>query len=224
MTESWEYGEAAAPEDRSAPDVTRFPWPPPEGDSALTAFGETWRSATFDPAAFFARVPRNGGTGAALVYYLVLVLLVAGAGLFWESLALFGGLDQTALGAELGMDAVSPLVGFLLTPFFLLVMLFVSAGITHGLLALFGGARHGFGTTLRVFSYAYSPGLFGAIPLLGGLVGSIWMVVLLVVGLREAQEADGWKAAVAVLLPVALLLVFMVLVFMLALATAASVL
>lgn len=224
MTESWEYGEAAAREDRSAPGVTRLPWPPLEGDSALTSFGETWRSATFDPSTFFARIPRNGGTGAALVYYLVLVLLVAGAGLFWESLALFGGLDQTALGAELGMDAVSPLVGFLLTPFFLLVMLFVSAGVTHGLLALFSGAHHGFGTTLRTFSYAYSPGLFGAVPILGSFVGSIWMVVLLVIGLREAQETDGWKAAVAVLLPVALLLVFMVLVFMLALATAASLL
>ncbi len=246
MTQTWEYGEAAGPEDTDAADPgdaasgpgdsasdpggpasapgPRFPWPPSEDGSAVDAFGETWRAATFDPGSFFARVPRDRVIGPALLYYLLLVVLVAGAGLFWESLSLFGGIGDTALGAEMGMETVSPLVGFLLTPFILLVMLFVSAGMAHVLLAIFRGAHHGFGTTLRVFCYAYSPGIFGVIPILGGLVGSIWMVVLLVIGLREAHETTGWKAALAVLLPVFLFLTLMVLAFLLVAATAATLL
>lgn len=212
MNEQWEYGEAAA----SPSGAVDFPWPPAEGDSILAAFGQTWRGATFDPSAFFRRVPRDRGTGPALLYYLIIGVLVAGVGLFWESLSLFTGqVEDSALAAEMGFEAISPLTGFLLTPAILVVVLYMSAGITHVVLAVLGGARHGFGTTLRVFCYAYSPGLFGIVPILGGIVGSVWMVVLLIIGLREAHQADGWKAAVAVLLPFALLmgLMFMALLF-----------
>lgn len=211
MTESWEYGAAAGEVD--AGDANNgeggsrrgFPWPPSEDEPILGSFAETWKRSTFEPGTFFDRVPRTGGTGAAIVYYLVLVVVVAGASLFWDSLALFGApLDETAL--DMGMDSISPIVSFLLTPGILLVMLFVSAAITHGILSLFNGGRHGFGTTVRVFCYAYSPGLFGVVPLLGGLVGSVWMVVLLIIGLREAHETETWKSAVSVLLPFLLLL------------------
>lgn len=211
MTEHWEYGaaagEAGAGEagDAGSAAGRGFPWPPSEHDSILASFAETWKRSTFEPGTFFDRVPRTRGTGAAVLYYLVLVLVVAGASLFWDSLALFGApLDDATFG--MGMESISPIVSFLLTPGILLVMLFLSAAITHGILSLFDGARHGFGTTVRVFCYAYSPGLFGVVPLLGGLVGSIWMVVLLIIGLREAHETDGWKSAVAVLLPFFLLL------------------
>lgn len=206
-------------------DAGRFPWPPTEDEAPLAAFGETWKSATFEPGRFFGRVPRQAGTGAALVYYLVLVLVVAGATLFWESLSLFiGPLEDSGLGGEMGFEAVSPLVGFLLTPVILLVMLFLSAAVTHGFLSLFNAGRHGFGTTLRVFCYAYSPGLFGVIPLIGGVLGSVWMIVLLIIGLRGAHETEGWKAALAVLLPFALLLGTMILAFMMLLATGAALL
>lgn len=218
MTETWEYGEVAE-EERPG----RFPWPPGEDDSVLARFGETWRSATFDPGRFFARVPRDGGTGAALLYYLVVGVLVAGATLFWDALSLqTGTFSQSGLAAELGVQAVSPVVRFFFAPLVLLVTLFVGAAVSHMILSLFDGTRHGFGTTVRVFAYAYSPGLFGVIPLLGGLVGSFWMLVLLIIGLREAQDTAGWKAAVAVLLPFVLLLgLFMVALLMLAAAGAA---
>lgn len=221
MSEMWEYGEAAG---EASPDGG-FPWPPSDERPALASFGVTWQAATFDPGSFFRRVPRDGGTGAALLYYLVLVLIVAGASLFWDSLALFtGGFEDSVMAAEMGLDAVSPVVTFLLTPAILLGLLVVSAAITHGLLSLFDGTRHGFGTTLRVFSYAYSPGLFGIIPFVGGVLGAIWMLVLLMVGLREAHETDGWKTAVAVLLPFALLVGFMVLALLMVFAAGAALL
>ncbi len=216
MTEPWEYGDAAA-------ETPSFPWPPGESDSIAARFGETWRSATFDPAAFFRRVPRDEGTGAAVLYYLVIGVLVAGAALFWESLALHSG-TRGDLAAELGIQPMNPAVGFLLTPAILLGMLFVAAAVTHMLLSLFDGVRHGFGTTIRVFAYAYSPGLFGVVPWVGGLVGSIWMLVLLVIGLREAHEIDGWKAALAILLPLLLLAGLMVFSFLMLMAAGATLL
>lgn len=201
MSETWEYGEAAEPDDPHA-----FPWPPGETDSPLTAFADTWKAATFDPASFFARVPRDGGTGAAVAYFLVIAVLVAGATLFWQSLSLFAGATGSdRIAAEMGVQPLSPVVSFLLSPVIQLIMLGVGAAVTHMILSLFDGTRSGFGTSIRVFCYAYSPALFGVVPAIGGLVGSVWMLVLLIIGLREAHETAGWKPAVAVLLPFLLL-------------------
>lgn len=200
MRETWEYADDPTPAPANA--ATPFPWPPPENGPILAALGTTWKGATFDPARFFARTPRNEGTGAALVYYLALGILVAGTTLFWNSLDIMG----RRAGAESvlpGLVQISPLVQFLLAPALLLTALFVSAGVVHVLLLIFDGASNGFATTLRVFCYAYSPALFGIVPVPGALIGSIWSVVLAIIGLREAHEAAAWKPAVAVLVPVA---------------------
>lgn len=222
MSEIWEYGGEAGgasdePSERQVGDRPtgtappdggeRFPWPPPEDGSILASLAETWKSATFDPGRFFARIPREGGTGAAILYYLGIGLLVAGASLFWDVLGQVATAGtRGTLATELGLGSVQPVTAFLLSPIVLMVALFLSAAVVHGLLALFDGARHSFGTTVRVFCYAYSPMIFGVIPLLGALVGTAWMLVLTIIGLREAHQTDGWKPVVAVLLPFVLML------------------
>jgi hypothetical protein len=217
MSETWEYGEAAP--------TDTFPWPPPEDGAVLAAFGQTWKSATFDPGTFFRLVPRDRGTGAAVLFYLALGILVAGATLFWNTMAWFtDGTDGTGLASQLGMDALNPVVSFLLAPLILIFSLFLSAGVVHLLLKLFDGAQHGFGTTLRVLCYAYSPMIFGIIPVLGSIVGGVWMLVLLIIGLREAHEADGWKAVLAVLLPFVLAMGFLLFLIFVVLATGAALL
>ena len=214
--ETWSYGEVAEP--------GGFPWPPPEDGAVLASFGETWKSATFDPGSFFGRMPARGGTGAAILYYLVLGILLAGVNLFWNMTGVFTAGADEALAAELGIGSMDPIIGFLLSPLVLLFALLVSAGICHVLLLMFGGARNGFGTTIRVFCFAYSPMAFGVVPFLGALVGTIWMVVLSIIGLREAHQADGWKAALAVLLPFVLALGMLILAVLFFAAAAAAIL
>ena len=48
-------------------------------------------------------------------------------------------------------------------------------------------------------------------PLVGTVVGAIWSVVLTIAGLRYAHATSGWRAAVAVLLPLFVVLAFGVL-------------
>lgn len=217
MTETWEYGGDSEPVPQ-----TGFPWPPPEDGPIFPALGATWKGATFDPGRFFAGTPREGGTGAALVYYLVIGILVAGAALFWQSMTFMGtpATSQSAMMAELGVEALNPLVEFLLAPAVLLIVLFVSAGVVHLLLLVFDGASHGFGTTVRVFCYAYSPAIFGVIPYIGALVGGIWSLVLVIIGLREAHEAAAWKPVVAVLVPFIGLMILLFLMFVAVVLTA----
>jgi hypothetical protein len=79
-----------------AANESRFPWPPAEGESALTALFESWRGAVFRPTEFFRNLPRNGGYGPFILYYLVIGVLVAGASLFWSTLGPAGLGQDTA--------------------------------------------------------------------------------------------------------------------------------
>lgn len=217
MTETWEYGEAAAP-------AAGFPWPPPEGESAVGALGATWKSATFDPRGFFTRMPKMGGSGAAILYYLIIGVLVSGVNLLWEVLPRFTGRAVEDRVSDLPLEALDPVASFLLSPLMLLLALVMAAGITHLLLRLFGGARHGFATTVRVFCFAYSPMIFGVVPRLGAIVGTLWMLVLAVIGLREAHESEGWQPVLAVLVPFILLIGLVAFLVFVVLATGAELL
>jgi hypothetical protein len=193
--------------------TTTFPWPPGDRDSVVDAWARTWYGASLTPRVFFSLLPREGSLGAAVLYYLSIGIAVAGAQLFW---AMTGGADEVPMAATVGAAAApwSPLIEFLTAPVILLLSLFMAAGVTHLLLKMLGVTQHGGGsydTTARVFAYSYSPQILGIIPVIGVIAGFVWMVVVAIAGLREAHRTTTGRAAAAVLVPVAIGLVFVVL-------------
>jgi hypothetical protein len=82
-----------------------------------------------------------------------------------------------------------------------LVGLFVGAGIVHLLLMLFRGADRGFDATLTVVAHSYGLYILFAVPACGGLVATVWQLVVLIIGLGAAQRCGPGKAAAAVLTP-----------------------
>jgi len=194
------------PTDSSQPGT--FPWPPRPEDSVLDGLIDTWRSATLRPASFFAVMPESGSLGAPVLYYLVIGILGAGLRLFWSML--LPGADNAFLNDLLGSAVrANPLVDFLASPLYLLLSLFLAAGVTHLLLLALVPAHHRFGSTLRVFCFAYSPVLFGVVPFAGPVLAFFWMTVLAIVGLRVAHQTSAARAATAVLLPLVVALLFM---------------
>jgi hypothetical protein len=208
-----EFGAYQSSQDRSS----AFPWPPPEGASVAGAFVATWQGATFQPARFFRALPERTPLGSALLYYVTLGILIAGAQLFWRIVRAPAERD-TALTPPMATDAVPPIVEFLLSPVELLIRLFLLAAVAHGLLKLFGGAKRDYSTTARVFAFAYSPQvftvLFAVFPRVGSAVGLIWMCVISIVGLRETQRTSTGTAATAVLIPVLVALIITGLVYL----------
>ena len=181
----------------------RFPWPPREDVSAFDAFTETWRESCFHPTSFFRRMPRSGNYGAVLTYYLVLGVVAAGIELFWRSVLGFS-LSERLMNED--SSRLNDIVRFLLSPLILILALYLVTGVCHLLLLMLRGATHGFEASSRVFAFSYGPAIANVVPILGGLIGFVWMAVLAIVGLREAHQTDGSKAAVAVLVPLFLLL------------------
>jgi hypothetical protein len=187
--------------------AAQFPWPPAEGESIVAAFGRTWTGASLRPRTFFRGIPDAGSIGAALLYYLPLGIAVAGADLFWTMVRGPAALEREEVLGRIDLGGIDPVVGFLLSPIVLLASLVVSAAATHLLLRLFGGANRNFGVTTRVFAYSYSPQILGVVPVAGSVIGFVWMVVVAVIGLREAHETTLGRVLAAVMIPVVLALI-----------------
>jgi hypothetical protein len=186
------------------------PPPPPEGpawERQGPIFGrviDTARDVLFHPQAFFRAMPRTAGLGPSLTFYLLtgIVGLIASA-LFQFVISSAGHRDQMFLG---GIFLLATIV---LGPVMLIIGAFIGSGIYHLMLMLFGAARHPFETTFRVVTYsAGAASLLAIIPFCGGVVGGIWQIVAIIIGLTEAHETTTGKAAAAVLIPLAICCAF----------------
>ena len=77
-------------------------------------------------------------------------------------------------------------------------MCLIQAGVMHVCLIMVGGEKNGYEATFRVC--AYNMGVFGAfnaIPFIGPCVGFFWQIASTIIGLAEAHETTGGKAAAA---------------------------
>jgi len=63
--------------------------------------------------------------------------------------------------------------------------------------------RRSLETTFRTVLYSFSAYAIYAVPICGSSVGAVWQLVILIVGIKEVHGTTGWRAAIAVLWPIA---------------------
>jgi hypothetical protein len=107
---------------------------------------------------------------------------------------------RSAAGRSMPDGIASPF-GTIMMPFLLIIWLFVVSGMLHLFLMMVHGVKAGFEATFRVVSYSLSPFLIMAIPYCGMMITMPWVLILAMIGLRDAHETTGGKATVAVLFP-----------------------
>jgi hypothetical protein len=101
----------------------------------------------------------------------------------------------------------SLLVNIILGPLFLAIFLFIAAGILHVSFMIVGAlsnSKSQFEGTFRLLAYASVANIANVVPILGGLVGGIWMIYLVVLGAQQLHKTTSGKALFGVLLPVIL--------------------
>ena len=149
-----------------------------------------------------------------IAYFVTLALLGACISQLW-SFVLFDsivGVVRSLAGSQFEKiaqfiqkpGALQLALTLVITPLVSLVVLFIWSALVHLMLTLLGGANSGFATTLRVMCYAQTTQLAVVLPGVGGLIGFVWRLILEVIGLQQAHKTDGWKAALAVVLPLLL--------------------
>ena len=101
-------------------------------------------------------------------------------------------------------------LGLILAPFIAAIILLIVVAVRHLLVMLIvGSSNAGFEATLRLSSYTFATRIIWWIPILGQIVGFIYGLVLSTIGVREVHATTTGKAALIVLIPVAVAIVLL---------------
>ena len=196
--------------------VEPTPWEERGQRGLVMAYFETVKRSFVDPVRLFERMRVDNSEGA-LSYYWINFAVGGVVGQAWQALSAAvglnwpGGAPQLPEGHPLAAWASlqgSPWFNLALGLAFALlapVSLYLNAGVFHLGLMLFKGARNGFDATLRAVAYASGPTLLQLVPLCGGVIGGIWVLVLTVIGLSRTQRTSTGVAIAAVLVPLVVL-------------------
>jgi hypothetical protein len=174
-----------------------------------------------NPAESF-RKSRSDSVGAAyryfvvlLVFYTILSAIVAVAMTMHAFNDIITKLAQTGvLGTALAgaFSNLGPFVAamtlFVVYLFFFIALfgIFIKGLALHVFVLMFGGEK-GHEQTLKTVMYSITPFLLlGWIPYVS-IIGAIWYIVLLIIGIRETQEMELGKALLVVIIPIVLILI-----------------
>ncbi len=184
----------------------KTPWEDREARGFFNGLFATMREVLLRPSEFFKKMPLTGGLTDPLLYGLIIGMVGLMVSYMWQ-LAFKGAMNDMMPGMHAGTGqqffhgaGIAVLAFF--TPFLIILGLFLSSGVLHLFLMMVKGARQSFEATFRVVAYGYSPNIFLVLPFCGGIIAAVWGIVLAIIGLREAHEITGGKAAFAVFLPV----------------------
>jgi hypothetical protein len=150
--------------------------------SGARTFAATWQRVVTDPRGFFAEMPETGGLGEP--------------GLFLAICAALDGLGHglVALSVAAGLCAALARVAAVVALAALLVL--VAQHLLDG--------HAGFEPTFRAVAYAAAPTVLAWVPRLG-VLALIWAAYLTVRGVERVQRLDGPRAALAVVIAIAVL-------------------
>jgi hypothetical protein len=181
--------------------------------------GEKVKGFLLHPAETF-RVTRAETLTSAYQYYVILLIIfsvllaivvsVSVGATYWSSSVTT--IASSGLLGSNGSGIVKAFTAFLVTyllflPYFLFVFMlfaiFISGFYYHVFVILFGGQK-GLTQTVKAVMYASTPALLlGWIPFVS-FIGSVWTVILIIIGVRENQEMTTGRAVLVVLVPLVL--------------------
>ncbi len=155
----------------------------------LKQYFETGKEVILKPVDFFRTMPTLGGYKDPLVFALI-----------------------TAVIMGIGLTIITLGVGFLaiiFAPIAVIISIFLAALLLQLCAKIMGGSGTYEGT-VRLIAYANVVNVIGWIPIVS-ILGSIYGLVLTVIGLREVHKLSTGKAIVAALIAIAIVFVVVVL-------------
>jgi len=182
------------------------PWEQREVYGVLNALYLTIKGVLIAPGRFFHRMPTGAGLAQPLIFAVVIGTAASFISWMWT---LTGSSLQALVQGDAAQAVRAPVVGFitfLASPLLVAVILTLQAALVHGMLMLVGGNRLGFEATFRVCAYSEAASVLVLLPFCGSGVGTIWSLVVSIIGLHRIHETEPWRAVVAVLAPTLLCL------------------
>ena len=199
-------------EDATPPPASEPAWERRSEVGFFVALYQTIRAVLFHPGKTFSKLSTTGGLLTPLFYYAMMSMVAFAAVLLYQLPAILK--NPTLLSSQLeGISHQKLIAGFaavwLLSPLFFMIGIFVSSGLTHLSLKIIARTKEPFAATFRTMCYSMgSASIFQLLPFFGGIVSAIWGVIAYSIGLKKVHRISGWRIFCAILLSVALFIIF----------------
>ncbi len=196
----------------ATPVVNLPPWEDRARFRRFAGFFETIRTATTAPGAFFEGHPVRRGLTGPVTFAVILGTLTSLVGWVWSKvfdrtlldlLEQFDGFD-TPSATEAAISRFFETAGVLASPLLALAGLFVQAAVLHLTVMMLVRNGRGFEATLRASAYGGAAMVLTLIPMCGNGVGTVWTLVLTIIGIQRLHVCGGGTATLIVLLPLLL--------------------
>ena len=188
------------------------PWDAaPEPDGWIPAFYHTCMRVMFDAHNFYDHVRADTPQIRPLAFYLIISVVQVVIERVWSGIFLSLMSPSAASDPELEkmLILLSPQLSLpmtiLLKTGVSVVQLYVLTALMHFTYGFITGKRPEFSLVFQVAAYAAAPSLLCVVPLLGSIVGFIWMIACVLVGCRTVLKLT-WPQAFMGFAPVVLLL------------------
>lgn len=158
------------------------------------------------PRVFYSGLKQKGGAYHAWLFGMA----VGSIGILSDALwtgptnALLAPFDHLGISIPASTHSAAYLIG---SPLLITLQIALVSLYCHALLAFSGGRAHPLKTTFVVVCYAQSAAVLSMIPFLGSMVGSVWGLVILLVGLAEKRGISRTRTLLTLLLPLFILIV-----------------
>lgn len=182
------------------------PWEHPERYGIFGSLFQTIARVMFRAPEFFNTIHSQSSALRPALFYALLGLFQALCLQIWLS-TLEAQLLEVAPQMQESMSALSTPLAIMLSPFQAIFQLILYSAFLYLAVRITNPDRADFNLILRVVAYAYAPTILSIVPYVGPMVGLIWFVVNIVIGIRYALRLT-WQKTFLALSPIFVLLVF----------------
>ena len=171
-----------------------------ENEPSIGNFFKSTKEILLAPSATFRNLKREGTMGRALAFAAVSAAIMGAMIGITQGIFFMLGAGDVAFGV--GFLVGAALAGTLLYPLLAVLGCYLGGGMVHLLLSLFGAKKYTYNATVRSIAYMQmSSWPFMIVPIVGPMIGGIWILVVQIIGLAEVHETTKGRVALAIFSP-----------------------
>ena len=160
----------------------------------------------FSPKTFFLEY-RDADLKRPLMFGLLTGSIGTMFSMFWQFLIMakkFPLFLDILQKSSIGSIDLIIFIGFLFLPIIVLTGILIYSLLIHIFLYLMGAGKKGLAKTFTVICYSQAPKIFCFIPMIGGIVGFVWRIIIQIIGLKYLHETTYLRVIIAFMIPVSI--------------------
>ena len=183
------------------------PWEHAERYGIFGSMFQTLARVMFRAPEFFSTIHSQSSTLRPTTFYALLGLFQTLCLQIW--LSTFDNIDLLGPGVQESVASFSAPMTIIMSPFISVFQLLLFTAFLYLAIRITNPEQADYNLLLRVIAYAYAPTILSIVPYIGPLIGLIWFVVNIFVGVKYALRLT-WQRTILALSPIFLLWLFII--------------